>query len=44
MGSELADLKALCAGKASEITAKAKTLPESVTSALQLHRRSANPS
>jgi 2-dehydro-3-deoxyphosphogluconate aldolase/(4S)-4-hydroxy-2-oxoglutarate aldolase len=44
IGSELADLKALRAGKASEITAKAKALLESVTAALQLHRKSANPS
>ena len=44
IGSELADLQALRAGKASEITSKAKTLLESVTAALQLHRKSANPS
>jgi 2-dehydro-3-deoxyphosphogluconate aldolase / (4S)-4-hydroxy-2-oxoglutarate aldolase len=43
IGSELADLKALRAGKASEITAKAKTLLESVTATLRLHRKSANP-
>src|ERR1700688_576377 len=42
IGSELADLKALRAGKASEITAKAKTLLESVTAALQIRRKSAN--
>jgi 2-dehydro-3-deoxyphosphogluconate aldolase / (4S)-4-hydroxy-2-oxoglutarate aldolase len=44
IGSELADLSALRAGKASEITAKARTLLESVTAALQLHRKSANSS
>ncbi|HXO60570.1 MAG TPA: bifunctional 4-hydroxy-2-oxoglutarate aldolase/2-dehydro-3-deoxy-phosphogluconate aldolase [Candidatus Acidoferrales bacterium] len=42
IGSELADLKALRAGQASEITGKAKALLESVTAALQLQRISAN--
>ena len=44
IGSELADLKALRAGKASEVTANAKALLESVTVALQLRRKSASPS
>jgi 2-dehydro-3-deoxyphosphogluconate aldolase / (4S)-4-hydroxy-2-oxoglutarate aldolase len=44
IGSELADLKALRAGKASEVTARAKVLLESVTAALQLRRKSASPS
>lgn len=44
IGSELADLKALRGGKSSEVTAKAKSLLESVTAALQLHRKAANPS
>jgi len=44
IGSELADLKALRAGKASEVTASAKALLESVTAALQLRRKSASPS
>ena len=44
IGSELADLKALRAGKAAEVTAKAKALLESVTAALQLQRKSASPS
>jgi 2-dehydro-3-deoxyphosphogluconate aldolase / (4S)-4-hydroxy-2-oxoglutarate aldolase len=44
IGSELADLKALRAGKASEVTARAKALLESVTAALQLRRKSPSPS
>jgi len=43
IGGELADLKALRAGNVAEITAKAKTLLESVTAALQLRRTSAKP-
>jgi 2-dehydro-3-deoxyphosphogluconate aldolase/(4S)-4-hydroxy-2-oxoglutarate aldolase len=38
IGSELADLKVLRAGKASEVTATAKALLESVTAALHLRR------
>jgi 2-dehydro-3-deoxyphosphogluconate aldolase/(4S)-4-hydroxy-2-oxoglutarate aldolase len=38
IGSELADLKVLRAGKASEVTARAKALLELVTAALHLRR------